>query len=79
MALTTGNADAVATAFCAANGISDPTAIGLWKSFCEQLYVSSSGALVHAISAVVPASSIVTTGSATTQTGPATPVPCTIS
>lgn len=79
MALTTSNADLVAEAFCAANGITDSAAIGKWKSFCEQLYASSSGALVTAITATIPAASIVTVGSPTTQTGPAAPVPCIIS
>lgn len=74
MALTTANADAVATAFCAANGITDASAIAKWKSYTEQLYATSSGALVHAIGVTLPAGAVITTGSATTQTGPAAPV-----
>lgn len=79
MALTTGNADAVATGFCAANGITDTAAIAKWKSFCEQLYVTSGGALVTAIDVTLPATSVTTNGSPTSQVGPPSPVTLTVS
>jgi len=79
MALNNSNADAVATAFCSANNITDPAAIQKWKSLCRMFYLGSSGSLLTAIAATVPAMSIVTSGSATTQTGPAAPVPAVIS
>lgn len=80
MALNTGNADAVATAFCTANSITDPTAVGLWKSFCRNLYVSAgASSLVTAIQVTVPPAAITTVGSATTQVGPPAPVPLTVS
>jgi hypothetical protein len=79
MALNNSNADTVATAYCSANGITDPAAIQKWKNFCRMLYLGSSGSLLTAITATVPAMSIVTSGSAATQTGPAAPVPTVIS
>lgn len=79
MALDATNADAVATAFCAANGITDAAAIAKWKSLMEYIYFSSSGSLVHAITATLPTNSVVTVGSPSTQTGPTSPVSVTIS
>jgi len=74
MALTSGNADTAATAFCGAQSITDATAIAHWKALFETIYAH----IAADLSVQVPASSIVTTGSATTQTGPAAPVPCTV-
>ena len=79
MALTNSNADNVATAYCSANGITDPDAIQKWKNFCRMLYLGSSGSLLTAITATIPAMSIATSGSATNQAGPAAPVPAVIS
>lgn len=79
MALNNSNADAVATAFCAANSIVDANAIAKWKSLIRLLYSGNAGSLVNAIGVAVPTASIVTVGGPTTQTGPAAPVPCTVS
>lgn len=79
MALNNTNADAVATAFCSANSITDATAIAKWKSLVRLLYSGSSGSLVSAIGVTLPISTVVTVGSATTQTGPTAPVTLTVS
>lgn len=70
MALNNGTADALATAFCAAQGITATNAIAAWKVFCETLYAH----LKTDIDITIPMNSITTAGSATTQVGPPAPV-----
>lgn len=74
MALTNATADSLATAFCTAEGITDPAAIAHWKSLARLIYSH----LLADITVSVPAASIVTSGGPATQTGPAAPVPCTV-
>jgi hypothetical protein len=70
MALNNGTADAMATAFCAAQGITAPNAIAAWKLFAETLYTH----LKADIDIIIAATSITTNGSATTQVGPPAPI-----
>lgn len=71
MPLTNGTADAVATAICAALGVTDTASKAKYKQIYEILY----SALKSDILITIAAASIVTTGNATTQTGPAAPIP----
>lgn len=70
MPLNNSAADALADAFCAANGVTDAAAIGRWRSLAELIYSH----LKTDIDIIIQAGSIVTTGSPTTQTGPAAPI-----
>lgn len=75
MSLNNGTADAVATAFCSAEGITDPAAVAKWKSFCQKMYAG----LKTDIVATIPINTVVTVGGPATQTGPTTPVVAVIS
>ena len=78
MSLDSTNADSVATAYCAENGITDADAIAKWKSLTRYIYYLNSGSIKTALSVTLPAMSVVTTGGPATQTGPAVPVAITV-
>lgn len=67
MPLTPTNADAFATAYCTAQGITDTTAVARWKDFAEKLYV-------HLLSdaTVTVGIPVTTVGGPATQTGATT-------
>lgn len=71
MALNNTTADALATAICAALGVTDATTIADYKSIYRQVYAS----LKADIEILITANSITTTGTSSTQQGPTSNLP----